>query len=213
MEDAIVHKLREHLAGPVDTECKVVYLLCEVRKLLDRYPRGPSQFALRLFCNWALHVDLSRSGTTRTFLERVDRFVLNQLTPGSDTKETFLEEHSLFREFVYLDTFREELSRFLAARDLPTALCTEDKRWFTFLAAYAGVIEDGSLVCEDKGPNKLRIVDKVTFTKGPQRMEDSHVPFGITWDILLKDRRRLEVEVATQADQKFLLFGLNLVKE
>jgi hypothetical protein len=213
VEDAIVHKLREHLAGPVDTECKVVYLLCEVRKLLDRYPRGPSQFALRLFCNWALHVDLSRSGTTRTFLERVDRFVLNQLTPGSDTKETFLEEHSLFREFVYLDTFREELSRFLAARDLPTALCTEDKRWFTFLAAYAGVIEDGSLVCEDKGPNKLRIVDKVTFTKGPQRMEDSHVPFGITWDILLKDRRRLEVEVATQADQKFLLFGLNLVKE
>jgi len=211
VEDAIVRKLREHLSGPVDTECKVIYLLCEIRKLLDKQPPDPPLFALRLYCNWALHVDLSRSRTTRAFLERVDRFVHNQLTPGTDTKETFAEENSLFREFVYLDTFREELSRFLAARDLPTALCAEDKRWFTFLAAYAGVVEDGSLVCEDGGPNELRIVDKVTFTKGPQIIEDSHVPFGITWDILLKDGRHLEVEVAAQSDQKFLLSGVNLV--
>jgi len=36
MTDAIVEKLRQHVSGPVDTECKVVYLLCEIRKLIPK---------------------------------------------------------------------------------------------------------------------------------------------------------------------------------
>jgi hypothetical protein len=38
MKDAIIEKLREVLSSGMDSECKVVYVLCEARKLLDKYP-------------------------------------------------------------------------------------------------------------------------------------------------------------------------------
>jgi hypothetical protein len=144
------------------------------------------------------------------FLEKVDRYVFDKLNVA-ETNETLATEHALFQEFVYLDTFRKELTQFLASHDLPTALCDEDSRWFAFLAAYAGVIEDGSLACESKGPDKLKTVEKVTFMKGPQRSPDGHVPFGIKWDILLKDKRRLEVEVGTRPNHKLMHWGLRLL--
>jgi hypothetical protein len=77
MKSAIVEKLRQHLSAPVDTECKVVYLLCEIRKLLDKKTTDPKLlalrqlFTLRLFCNWALHINLSQP-TTMALLEKVD---------------------------------------------------------------------------------------------------------------------------------------------
>ena len=35
MKNDIVDKLRDHLTQGVDTECDVVYLLAEIRKVLD----------------------------------------------------------------------------------------------------------------------------------------------------------------------------------
>jgi hypothetical protein len=217
MTDAIVEKLRQHLSGPVDTECKVVYLLCEIRKLLDKKTPDPKLlalrqlFTLRLYCNWALHVHLSKP-TTMALLEKVDKVFINRTTPASpETSLTFVAEHHLFREFVYLETFRKELSHFLAAYDLATSLCTENERWFAFLAAYGGVIEDGSLTCEGKNSAKLRVVEKVTFTKGPRIVEDSHVPFGIIWKILLKNGTTIEVNVGAPASANFLSWGFRWI--
>jgi hypothetical protein len=203
MKDAIVEKLREHLSGPMDTECKVVYLLCEIRKLLEKERPDPTPFALRLYCHWAVHVDLSRPPTTMPFLERVDDYIFGKLN-AEDTNETLVNEQALFREFVYLETFRKELSQFLASHDLPTTLCDEDALWFGLLSAYGGVIEDGSLTCVSKDPDKLKLVKRVTFTKGPQITKGGHVPFGIKWDILLKDKSRIEVEVGTQVNHKLM---------
>ena len=217
MTDAIVEKLRLHLSGPVDTECKVIYLLCEIRKLLDKKTADPKLVALRqlltlrLYCNWALHVHLSKP-TTMALLEKVDEVFINRITPGSPQSGlTFVAEHRLFREFVYLETFRKELSHFLAAYGLDTPLCDENERWFAFLAAYGGVIEDGSLTCEGKNSAKLRVVEKIIFTKGPLRVADSHVPFDIVWKILLKNGSTIEVNCGAPASANFLSWGLRWV--
>ncbi|MGA2904739.1 MAG: hypothetical protein ABSD98_12970 [Candidatus Korobacteraceae bacterium] len=212
MEEAIIRKLSAFLTNPVDTECKVVYLLCEARKLLDKGHPDPPPFALRLYCHWALHVDLSVPATTMRFLQKVDDFVVRKLTSEAETRETFLEDDALFKEFLYLQTFRAELSGLLKAHGLSASLCDDEARWFVFLAQYAGVIEDGSLTCDGKGSKTLRLVDRVTFTKTPAQTEGGHVPFGIRWDILLNDKRRLEVEVGTQEQDGFLYQNLRLFK-
>jgi hypothetical protein len=152
MNDAIGEKIRKHLSEPVDTEGGVVYLLCEVRKLLDKQRPDPLPFALRLICHWALRVDLSRRSTTMPFLEQVDSDIYDKLNTR-ETKETILAEHRLFREFVYLETFRKGFSHFLGSNNSPTSICDEDALWFGFLAAYASVIEDGSLACQSKRPD------------------------------------------------------------
>jgi hypothetical protein len=197
MQNAIVEKLRVELNGPVDTEPKVVYLLCETRKLLDYRDPKPTPSPLRMFCHWALHVELTGRGTTKPFVEQVDVVVSNLLN-GITTGDTMPAENALFREFAFFDTFRNELRTFLADHGLPVRLCDDDEKWFAFLEAYAGVIEDGSLFCE------LTTIDRVTFTKDRSALKGSKLPFATKWVVSLKSAyegyTKVDIEVEGSGD-------------
>jgi hypothetical protein len=201
-EDAIVRKLRIALSDAVDSECKVVYILAETRKLLDTYPPDPMPFALKLYCHWVLHVDLDNPRTTLPFLERADKYAASVLAGNKD----MLEQHRMLREFVFLDTFRQQFKKFLQAYNLPTGVCDEDPRWHEFLKHYAGVIEDGSLSCQAKTrplklKSKLKLINEVVFTKGrtAATSENFYIPFRLAWTIVLIDGRKLTVEVQASA--------------
>lgn len=194
MEEAIVMKLRAALSGGIDSECKVVYVLAESRKLLETCPPDPMPFALKLYCHWALHVALDNPRTTLPFLQRVDKCVASFLAGNAD----IAEENRMFREFVFLDTCREQFKQFLQAYDLPTDICDDNSRWHEFLKNYAGVIEDGSLSCQAKAL-PLTLVDKVVFTRGRSATSESYIPFRLSWNIVLLDKRTLTVEVEASA--------------
>jgi hypothetical protein len=204
MKDSIVNKLRAVLDGRIDSECKVSYLLCECRKLLEKYPPDPSPFALSLYCNWALHIDLDRPRTTLAFLKRVDEFV-GSVFAGANAD--IVLEHHVFREFVFMDTFRAQLQTFLTAYGLPTSVCDEDQRWHEFVTHYAGIIEDGSLSCDGKNL-PLKWVSEVVFMKGRARA-DAHVPFDLCWQIELLDGRSILVDVyAPDSPLRMIVHGL-----
>ena len=160
MRNAIIEKLRRHLAGPVDSECKVVYLLCEIRKLLEAHKHDARWFTLRLHCHWALHVDLVYSGTTLPFLRKVDRYVKTWDEPsarivmdqeGNTISCEIPDVDPVFDDFVYLATFRKELAQFLDTFGLATTVCDDDMSWSRFLTAYAGVIEMVPLSAKPRG--------------------------------------------------------------
>jgi len=216
MTNDIIEKLRKHLVGGVRTECRVVYLLAEIRKMLEDEKPNPRPLALWMFCHWALHVNLSRSGTTSHFLHRIDAFTINKNIrglPEPDGKFSFIDEHNLNKDLLFLGNFRQQLRDFLQSNKQSTRLCDNDKSWFRFLSAYAGVMEDGTLSIE--GANNLRVVDKVTFTKGRSLSKDHHVPFTIQWDIHLKDGRivRMDLKTVPGAPAKSNMYssGLTLI--
>lgn len=195
MQKSIVEKLRLFLSEAVDSECKVVYLLAESRKLLATRPITPEPFALRLYCHWALHVDLNLPRTTRAFLEQVEKYADSVLAGSKD----ILQEHRMVREFVFLDTFRQQFRKLLEIHDLPTGICDDDARWHEFLTHYAGVIEDGTLSCRAK-KRPMKLVSKVVFTKG-RAVQDHHTPFTLQWTIFLVDGRKLALEVRASAPE------------
>ncbi len=195
-QNAIVDKLRVALSGAVDSECKIVYLLAESRKLLETYPPDPVPFALKLYCHWALHVDLENPRITLPFLERADKYAASVLAGNQD----IVEEHRMLREFVFLDTFRQQFKQFLQAYNLPTGICDENPHWHEFLRHYAGVIEDGSLSCQAKA-HPLKLINEVVFTKGrtAPTSQSFYILFGLAWTIVLLDGRKLTVEVKASA--------------
>jgi hypothetical protein len=202
VKNAIVEKLRAALDSGLDSECKVFYVIGESRKLLDKFPPDQPQFALTLYFNWALHVDLDRRNTTLPFLQRVDEFVASRL---SGKAADLLLEHYLFRELVFLDSFRAQLKQLLSTHGLPTELCDDDDRWHEFITHYAGIIEDGSLTCDGKNL-PLKWVRRVVFTKGRAR-RGSHVPFGLNWQIDLLDGSSLHVDVYAVAPKGLQMIG------
>jgi hypothetical protein len=189
MKDHIVEKLRAILSGDIDSECKVVYILCESRKLLEKYPPDPMPLALKMYCHWALHIDLMNPRTTAPLLERIDDFVDRIVLQTEDV----IKDHYLFRELLWLDTFRQQFREFLRVYDLPTGVCDEDGRWHEFLTHYAGVIQDGSLSCQAK-TQRLKHVNEVVFSKGRERPQ-ALVPFDLVWEIVLLDGRSIVVDV------------------
>lgn len=172
----IVEKLDRVLQERIDTEPLVVYLLCEVRKLLD-YEKGPPT-PLRMFCNWALHVDLTYSSNTRPFIQNVDAVVAAIVASG--TTAALTAQRALVQEFATFDSFRIDLLDFLSRHGLPTDLCVRDDVWFTFLAGYALVIEDGSLF------SAVTTVDALTFSTRPPGVTPSDLSFAPTWLVWLK---------------------------
>ncbi len=135
-----------------------------------------------------MHVDLTYSRTTRPILERIDKFVFDLFHP--DGHGVPPDEHEALRQLFYLDSFRAQFKEFLTQHNLPTGLCDEDEQWLKFLTAYAGVIEDGSLIY--KGED-LKMVSAVRFTKAPAKPgPDARIPFTIQWTIILTDGRELE---------------------
>ncbi len=190
-QTSIEDKLRTVLSGDIDSECKVLYVLAESRKLLEKYPPDPVPFALKLYCHWALHLDLRNVIHTRPFLERVDEYV-GILLSG---KNNVPVEYNMHRELALLGTFREEFKKFLQAYKLPTAICDENTQWHNFLTHYAGIIEDGSLECKASDDKlKLKHIESVKFRKG-QPTQGSYLPFNLSWEIHLLQGDPITVDV------------------
>jgi hypothetical protein len=206
-----VSKLREYLAKPIVDEPGVIYLLCEVRKLLETNEPDSTRFALRMFCHWALHVDLDRPETTGEFLRRVDNFVTNNVSDFEGNGRSILDEDALFRDFVFLESFRNQLRQFLSSHDLASVICDRDDRWFEFLAAYSSIIEDGTLAIKGNKSSLLAAVEIVTFNKGAELTTDHHLPFTILWDIALRDGRVLRAQVEAMPALKMRSHKLSLI--
>jgi hypothetical protein len=203
MTKDIIKKLCAHLNAGIDTECKVVYLLAQIRKILDRDDpqRQSSDYtALWMCCHWAVHPDLTSLQTTGEFLDKVDRWITNTVAYLQPRGEwSFVEEFNLFRDFIFLATIRNQLKTFLQRYNLPTDLCDLDESWHQFINAYGGVIEDGTLSLKTNS-NPLGAVKQITFKKLGKLSDRHHVSFVIQWRIDLFDGRTLIANVKTVPD-------------
>jgi hypothetical protein len=137
VQTSIEGKLIALVAAPIDTEAKAVYLLCQARKLQDYDHSGPNR--LRMFCNWAVHVELDSRSTVDPFLQHIDDVVGHTLA-GLLTQESFAAELALKDDFAAFDTFRNELRDLFVYHNIPTMLCDDDAWWYGFLEQYSGVI-------------------------------------------------------------------------
>ena len=187
MKEDIVEKLRKHLSAPVDDECRVVYLLVQIRKVLEDNTPINDRLPYRCIATGRFMWTWTVGRPTKEFLQAVDSYVRNNVT-GFDSDESFqfLSENRLLDDFILLDTFRKQLGDFLGSCDLPTQLTDDDTAWLAFVEAYAGVIEDGTLSATRQA---LVAVDKVTFRKDTDRFCENHRLTIMSWDIELKNGR------------------------
>jgi hypothetical protein len=208
--NSIVMKLNAVLAEPVDSECKVVYVLCEVRKLLEHVPAHQRPFALNMYCHWALHVELHGKDTVTPFLQQIDAYVDGVLVGPED----FGASNRMVRDFVFLDTFRSQLRDFFQTNGVGTELTDDDARWNEFVRHYAGVIEDGSLSIRAQN-HGLKHVKQVTFVKGRDAIgEFAQIPFDMMWSVALLDGRNLDIDVNARPAQngagQMIAWGIHL---
>ena len=180
---AIEDKLRYQLLSRSRlTEARVVYILVEVRKLMElqnefhRYP------AVRFCCDWALHTNLDR-GEAKKILQVFDKAhpyisVGDPVPPDIDQQ---------IRRLISFDDFRQEFTAFMKAYGLPDTIILN--RWTRFIQSYGDVVEDCPLTVAGPNLQNLRSVTLYKIDARPHLLRQHRrlPPYLLRWVALAKD--------------------------
>jgi len=152
MKGHIVEKLNYFLNQntPLKKECGVVYLMVELRKMLDREKEEGTtrRYPLvRFHADWILHTRKDRiTATMKEIMGKID----NSLNP-------YPKDGNL--GFLLMPEFRKELTNLLDTYDLPSQFCKNDHEWVDFLSIITQILADQPLVNPTKNIAEFRYVD------------------------------------------------------
>lgn len=138
MRHTIVEKLKRHLSHAPQTEGDVVYTMVEIRKLLEHSCAKEKYATLTFFCDWAVHVELSRSSGGRKILQTLDE-VLGRY--DSKHPENLDPDGKVFA-LVSLDLFNRQLNQFCKDAGLPMDWTDDWRLWQKFALLYSEVIRE-----------------------------------------------------------------------
>jgi hypothetical protein len=148
---ALIEKLDRELREPIETERQVVYILVELRKLMERNSDAESYFALNFYWDWAVHTKLDRNGAAR-IVERFDKYQalieVSQSSPEGTVPEADFGVLKDVEDTVRLQRFRTQFRQYLEQNGLPSDVVRDDMQWTNFLSYYFRVIEDCALICK-----------------------------------------------------------------
>lgn len=150
MRAQIIEKLDAFLKKhPMEEECEVVYLLVELRKLLDKdRESGSDGYSLvRFHADWAVHTRKDKiTPAIKEIMTKIENSI-NVLPKNGDIG------------FLLLPEFRDELLRLLEINGLPFDFCQKDDRWLKFMFALTQVVADQPIVNPSDNIARFRYVD------------------------------------------------------
>lgn len=192
VKSAIIAKLEALLSKGITTEADALYLMVEVRKLLEQQQAKKQYEYLTFHCDWALHASLE--GTTA-------QKILKLFDAANIHLKTGLELHDLpgslkleIDRISKMRYFEEQLENFLTANHLPALERTRSDGWIHFLHLYAKIVEDCPLVMTTK--NQLASIATVTLKMElAKEPKENEMWFMVRWIIQDKAGKSGEIFV------------------
>jgi hypothetical protein len=195
----IVEKLKPIILQSVETEERVVYIMVEIRKLLERAQVREGELAtLRFFCNWAVHTKLTRgegSALVQLMNDLFDARLKGQLMSE--------EQHERLYGAFSFDRFREELLDFLRSQGLPLSNFEVLPDWVKFIKLYTAVVSDCPIIYT-KTDLPLRMDRAILTTcqvevEYVQRLRQENrfyeCPFGVRWTFFKGEAQVMKWEI------------------
>jgi hypothetical protein len=145
MRHIILEKLAAELSLPITTERQVVYILVEIRKLLELGQKSNGCDSLRFCCDWVVHTLLSGK-MARSVVAKFENVHQQQekLSHAKDGQKVLLDWEFLaeFDLVISFATFRHQLTEFFRENHLDPSRVTADGNWTLFLIQFVAVVED-----------------------------------------------------------------------
>lgn len=139
MRMTIINKLFTFLNthSPIKEEFEVVYLMAELRKILDQDKENNQidKFPLvRFHADWALH----------TKKDRITPAIREIMTRISNSIDIYPKDGNV--DFLLLPEFKKELIQMLKENNLPYKPFEIKNNWLSFISALSGVLADQPIV-------------------------------------------------------------------
>jgi hypothetical protein len=191
---SIIEKLALHLGKPVATEPDVVYLLVELRKMLEHDNTKGTFPVLNFHCNWVVHTTLSDSAIAEKIVGHFDELP-NLL---ENVRNGHLPIPAEMERLINQEQLKKELGECLESYGLPTTVCSND--WIQFSDALCRVIEDCPLQIRPpstkpakarKEKEPTRYVRSVVVARIPNVPHDGR---GMEWKLEFHTNPRIHVD-------------------
>lgn len=185
MQNDIVKKITHELNSGISTEAQVVYLLVGVRKLMEH--NSEKNFdTLKMFCDWGLHIDLSRNSQIKNFLGEFDE-AIGRINTGYGPVNL---------EYISFRKFKKALEEFIDEFGLPKNIL-ETAKWRQFIRLYSGVVSDCPVTRKDHSFKfikeiKIKILE---MDDVPEEYKKQREGFHLRYEIIKSDGKEMHWEV------------------
>lgn len=174
MTPDIIRKLEAEIRAGIRTEAQVVYLMVQIRKLLETRPREQYQY-LKLHCDWALHRSLDR----RAAQDILEHFNAAHIRLRDEPQPQDLPR--VIQRISKMEFFREEMYQFFDDFGLPELNTGTPDSWTHFLHLYVQVIEDCPL--EIRNNERAEIERVVVNIELARELVEREQFYKIIWSI------------------------------
>ena len=136
-KEKIIEKLDTFLSArnPITEECHTVYLMVEIRKILD-HEKCKDFPLLRFYCNWTVHTDKDIEAEMKIVMEEMYSDIKEQIA-----NPVMVKSDSAPKRFAYMDNLKAEMKKFLEERGINSSI-TEGSSWVEFVRLFIKVLED-----------------------------------------------------------------------
>lgn len=138
-KQAVIDKLKNFLnKHPIfSEECEVIYLMVQIRKILDYKNSRCPYSTLRFYCNWVLHNELSQERTTKLLSNMLESCIDDKKSGHDNARNIKLYNSDFFK----LNTLKKEFRVFIEENTLPTDLL-KNKNWWEFAKLLLEIIKE-----------------------------------------------------------------------
>ncbi len=152
MKAQIVDKLNQFLLKhqPLKEEFEVVYLMVELRKLLDRereQNNSDSYSLVRFHADWVVH-------TRKDYITPAMKEIMTKIDNSIDV---YPKDGNI--DFLLLPEFRGELKQLLEKHGLSNEFCKNDDNWMSFMLALTQVLADQPIINPTPNIAEFRYID------------------------------------------------------
>ncbi len=141
-EKEIINKLNIFLKSHLlfKEECEVVYLMVEVRKILQHKNNGKYSL-LRFYCDWTVH---ARKYRITEEMKKIMTEVYENIKKEIETKR-FVQGNEVIK-FIYFEQLRKEMTDLFDEIKLSDDLVKKNELWLSFLKLFVKILENQPII-------------------------------------------------------------------
>lgn len=185
MKPDIVSKIAKELEQEIVSERQVVYVLVELRKLLEsqELDKDANCRALMFSCDWAAHSKLNRE-SAKAITMLFDRYEARCRVEPIGVGQAGIPE---LVEFCEHSRFRQQFANACEQNDIPADAVKNDDWWRSFLKHFSEVVRDCPIEAK---PETTTHVTRVTASAiDPTSIGIFNRQFAISWMWECRDRK------------------------
>ena len=142
--EEIIEKLSSFLTNhdPLTEECHIVYLIVEIRKVIDHEKSNTTYPLLKFYGDWAVHTEKDHiTAEIRQMMEAMYK------TAEMEIKNPALRKAgSSIMQFAYMEGLGQEMKSFLENHGIAPFLAEDENKWIEFVKLLVKVLENQPII-------------------------------------------------------------------